>query len=734
MMPGGDNRSGYGGAFRETSLEKLSRVLGYKVESVGDIALVPEDRRGRPAREDFEKYGIVSRFATDGTLVVYAGVRDGAINYGRALSCALYQVCAVYGLDGILASTAAMRRVVSGCGVISTGLSDTDVRAMLMSCAYDGYAGKCQKVASKILSVAYGGAEQSHSSVTAVINGLYEYRKRRIRALDGEGNEVERDEFARECLSRWSDHIHMHLGFPSGAFSVMGYPKEDMYCRLDDVRNLAREMGISTNELLDMGLLKEMANPLLVLSLRHTGKESYCMAVLNIRKANGDFVTMSMPLPETIKNSGNGFSVKGFRGHGFGTICRQISWVDNMSGKHTNVLYARPVKGLRPQLGRSCETEFGALLEDMKKTQWRPGQGDAPQVLSATTGDIDREERKKFQSHPDVDIYHTAKIIKYFKYTKLQAEDRPEIKNRSGKNRREKKRRLDPTILDAAKVSASDGFVKALSAFPRNASMQDLVLPVLHDGSPVKGADAFVLMAGMLSSPQWDNCGVFVSAEWLGASGLSLKEGAEAISGLSEGAGAVYNLMDAELSQAAREAVLLKVIDEGITVPPSFTYFLSSVDGEKLKSPETLRARMDEIYASGVPDVFPAKGLDVLLDEAVSQMREEYDPKGVFVKAGVPDDVVRQVLLTGEARYQGPVSGGSGTVDADVTFRMEGREIHVYRPQMEDLGSLRQVFLVAKPDLEPLRRTEVNKGGGKGKAYHINSELLKDNDGISKGK
>ena len=716
-------------------LRSLSAALDRKVEYVDMPGFLPDN--GFPAEEEVERRGVAARIAPDGAVLVYVDLERKDPGSGRPLPVSedavkgnvVFHLAMEEGLKAFLPNMAAMRRVASHCGAMTSVMKDEDVRALLESCAYAMKRPSVRGIAEKIVGYAFGEPVPPSFLVGTLIDGLIVNRRKRVSLLRGDCG-LERRVFAKESLSPYSDHNHVHLGSVTGGFRALGYPDCEAYVDCKDIHRLAEELACSTDELIDGGLLEEMSDPMCILT-SPTRDEDYYMAVLNIKNAAGEYAYMTVPSAHQAmewrvrsndgsvqENATGGFRVVGFKFVSPQRLSKMLSYVSFDTHALANIRYLRPAPGQVPVPGRPCPyAVVGELL--------RLGEEEKKAVPEES-----QERSHKLQSPGTYN--HTANIISSFKYPKPSEEKMQVSAQRTGRRAKRRARAAQA----AAHTPAELAFHAAVSAVKADGHA-DVLAPVLSEGHMVSGADACHLLALMAVKDTWESCNVFVTKEDLDGLGIGLRRDAEGIDLFGMPDCTVYNAMDMDVTSEVRDALALHCIDAGEPVFPGVFGMIAEGVSEDVSLTLASRKKMDENYRYYVGGSVRQIPLSGMLKAIAAAMEKKYDRDGLMRDFGFPETVRRHLMLTGAVRYEGGLyahrvrGGGESTFvpkeEVDVTLALTPEGIHIKDAYGDDKGSLRSVFLVKEPAFAALRPVK-DKDEGNGAAKLLDKEITDDID------
>lgn len=265
-----------------------------------------EDVRKMSPRDDafidsYEMRGIACRLNEDGSLDV--AVKPDRVSLRNMLYAAVYSICSIKGPEGILRSGHLMDEALRRTGMPSAALKimkDTDRRAAILACS-NGDATD-QDLARNILRVAFGWDDIPQTLERSVCDGFRTYRRAAIAEVRRMGDPDVVRNLARDTLSPFSSHMHVHLGRPVGALRALKYPDIPVIIDAASIRRISQHAARSVPRLIDEGLIDELRNPMCVIT--NAKKPDSLTLVLNIRDARGAFVTVNVAAPKSVDAEG----------------------------------------------------------------------------------------------------------------------------------------------------------------------------------------------------------------------------------------------------------------------------------------------------------------------------------------------------------------------------------------------------------------------------------------------
>lgn len=307
----------------EQSAYEISILMGRPVRYSRNIYADPdiEERHLKV----YDRRGCAARICDDGAVVLYGKPEHN--RYQHLLMTAVYQLVAEKGPAGLLPDADLMRLAAERSVRFADMMSDVDLRAFCMSCS-DGN-GSGTKTAADILHVAFRGGTYPEGLERAVCNGMKAYRFEILKGVREGSDEALIKDFAKETVSPYSGHLHLHLGTAQkGMFRDIDYPDIPLLVDIDLVRNMARKKGVTPEALVDDGVVEEMKNPICV--IRNRKYPSHISLVLNVKGADGRFFVLNVIRPDLLEHKGLGIKLSHLSNISEKGLMTMLSYEENL--------------------------------------------------------------------------------------------------------------------------------------------------------------------------------------------------------------------------------------------------------------------------------------------------------------------------------------------------------------------------------------------------------------------
>ncbi len=324
-----------------------SRRLGVKVRLLGEAAVSNDADRAFVAAY-YEK-AVAARYNREASCVDVAS-RSSNVDVSKVLLQALFAAVSELGPDFLLPARADYEAVARESGLDVSNLERSDLRAFVMSCAKGGDEGSA--IAKNILKRFFKPEvlssmkpmEIENLALNAVCFGLDMWDSARVAKVVS-GDEDMMNKLAMERMSPYSRHSHLHLGMRKGGFERMGYPEAHMVADLKAVRFLCRKTGLSFEQMVLKGLLKQMRDPIAI--IKDPSNANKVTVVLDIVTDRGSYVSFKAPSVDSAIISMNE-QLKGGKYHSLNyetvdfiplmSLCKALS-------KKENIMDLRPRPG-----------------------------------------------------------------------------------------------------------------------------------------------------------------------------------------------------------------------------------------------------------------------------------------------------------------------------------------------------------------------------------------------------
>ncbi len=395
-----------------TATTVISEMLGRTVKFIRNIYAVMPDSI---ALADYDKYGTACWKDSNGIICVaekYPHANPFAAIFHRVIN----RLCSDEGPESLLKSKESMRRVALLSGESPDDMSESDLRAFIMSCAHNGVNSRA--IARNILRVAFHGTEMPDNLEVAVCNGLSAYRGKMIKAIIDGNDKKMMQKLAMETVSQYSGHLHVHLGAPEGPMRDMKYPDVNYVIDVKHVRDIAARIGMPAESMIEAGFLEAVKNPIVVIKDkirtdtiafvtflaspqekrdasgiasqggRDSGSDGTQQAPIllpsalktdakldknserqNIFQKNDHFLVVNMPSPETVMKNGSSRALS-FGFMHVSSLARALAYKDRETGR-VNMLHVRRAadnkytSDIVTTLRQWCDTHEGPAAEEV---------------------------------------------------------------------------------------------------------------------------------------------------------------------------------------------------------------------------------------------------------------------------------------------------------------------------------------------------------------------------------
>lgn len=311
--------------------DELSQALGREVNLVSNVwALQPRD----PAMEsEYQLRGVACRIEDDGSLTMAVKPLRGF--HRNMLYSAIYSVCRAFGAEGLL-SPVEMQQVALSNGMFLGDMNEVNVKAFISSLSYTNVTNL--RIVRDILQVKLGRFDLPEGLESAMCNGLHHHRREKIAEMCQANDEKAIAAFARETMSPYACHRHIHLGRPDGAMRAMGFPDMPMVVDVNGIRNQMNYMDGTLEEVLDSGFIEKLRHPVAV--IRNAKEDGYRL-VLDMVNKEGNVVILTVPSQDKMREGTN--KLGGFGAIAPDTLCRVVAYREE--GEFKNLIYAEKERG-----------------------------------------------------------------------------------------------------------------------------------------------------------------------------------------------------------------------------------------------------------------------------------------------------------------------------------------------------------------------------------------------------
>ncbi len=375
----------------EQSAYEISILMGRPVRYSRNIYADPDIEEQH--LKVYDRRGCAARICADGSVVLYGKPEHN--RYQHLLMTSVYQLVAEKGPAGLLPDAAQMRLAAERSVRFADGMSDADLRAFCMSCSHGNGSGT--KTAADILHVAFRGGSYPEGLERAVCNGMKAYRFEILKGVREGSDEALIRNFAKETVSPYSGHLHLHLGrVQKGVFRYIDYPDVPLLVDIDLVRNMARKKGVSPESLVEDGIVEEMRNPICVIKNRKYSNQ--ISLILNVKGPDGRFFVLNAIRADKIDRDCIGIKLAHLSDISEKGLMTMLSYEENL-------VYVR----------RSLKNRFSSDIVDVLRASVDKKEGPESPVLHGSNGEY---RVGLYHDDQDADLNVVAKIVNNFENPK----------------------------------------------------------------------------------------------------------------------------------------------------------------------------------------------------------------------------------------------------------------------------------------------------------------------------